>query len=127
MSSIIIEIVAIFLLLAVNDLFVMTEIAAISARKPRLKRFADQGDEHARVALELVHSPNRFLSTVQAGITLVGVMAGAFGGETIAEKIRDALQALPALPPYGEPRRHLGWRRANSVSPQKSLTWRIFL
>jgi putative hemolysin len=54
------------------------------------------------VALELVHSPNRFLSTVQIGVTLVGVMAGAFGDATIAEEIRDALQALPALAPYGE-------------------------
>ena len=102
MTAIILEIVAIFVLLAVNGVFAMTEIAVVSARRLRLKRFADQGDERARAALELVHSPNRFLSTVQIGITLVGVMAGAFGGATIAEKIRDALQALPALAPYGE-------------------------
>ena len=54
------------------------------------------------MALDLAHSPNRFLSTVQIGITLVGVMAGAFGGATIAEKIRDTLQSVPALAPYGE-------------------------
>ena len=102
MISIVIEILAIFVLLAVNGVFAMTEIAVVSGRRLRLKRFADQGDERARVALELVHSPNRFLSTVQIGITLVGVLAGAFGGATIAEKIRVALQALPALAPYGE-------------------------
>ena len=102
MTTIIVEIVAIFVLLAVNGVFAMTEIAVVSARRPRLKRLADQGDERARVVLDLIHSPNRFLSTVQIGITLVGVMAGAFGGATIAEKIRDALQALPALAPYGE-------------------------
>jgi putative hemolysin len=102
MTSIVIEIVAIFVLLAVNGFFAMTEIAVVSARRLRLKRFANQGDERARVALELVHSPTRFLSTVQIGITLVGIMAGAFGGATIAEKIRDALQALPALAPFGE-------------------------
>jgi putative hemolysin len=102
MTSILIEVVAIFVLLAVNGVFAMTEIAVVSARRLRLGSFADQGDERARVALDLIHSPNRFLSTVQIGITLVGVMAGAFGGATIAEKIRNALQALPALAPYGE-------------------------
>lgn len=102
MTTIIIEIVGIFLLLVVNGIFAMTEIAVVSARKARLRRLADEGDDRARVALDLAHSPNRFLSTVQIGITLVGVMAGAFGGATVAEKIRDALQPVPALAPYGE-------------------------
>ncbi|HNQ73411.1 MAG TPA: CNNM domain-containing protein [Verrucomicrobiota bacterium] len=93
MTSISIEIVAIFVLPAVKGVFAMTEIAVVSARRLRLKRFADQGDEWSQVALELVHSPNRLLSTVQIGITRVGVMAGAFGGATIAEKIRDTLQS----------------------------------
>jgi len=102
MTVIIIEIVGIFLLLVVNGVFAMTEIAVVSARKARLRRLADEGDDRAQAALDLAHSPNRFLSTVQIGITLVGVMAGAFGGATIAEKIRDALQPVPALAPYGE-------------------------
>src|ERR1700756_5717049 len=88
MIAIITEIVAIFLLLMANGMFAMTEIAVVSARKTRLKRLANEGDGDARAALELVRSPKRFLSTVQIGITLVGTLAGAFGGATIAEKIR---------------------------------------
>ena len=102
MTVIIVEIVAILLLLVANGIFAMTEIAVVSARKTRLKRLANSGDHRAQAAVELVLSPNRFLSTVQIGITLVGVMAGAFGGATIAEKIRDALQSVPALALYGE-------------------------
>jgi putative hemolysin len=102
MTLIIIEIIGILLLLVANGVFAMTEIAVVSARKSRLRRLADEGDDRARLALDLVHSPNCFLSTVQIGITLVGVMAGAFGGATIAEKIRDALRPVPVLAPYGE-------------------------
>jgi len=102
MTVIIVEIVAILLLLVANGIFAMTEIAVVSARKTRLKRLANSGDRRAQAALDLALSPNRFLSTVQIGITLVGVLAGAFGGATIAQKIRDALQAVPALAPYGE-------------------------
>jgi putative hemolysin len=80
----------------------MTEIAVVSARRARLRYLADLGDDRARAALELVRSPNRFLSTVQIGITFVGVTAGAFGGATIAETIRVALQRVPLLAPYGE-------------------------
>ena len=102
MSTIAAEMVIIFLLLLVNGFFAMTEIAVVSARKARLRRLADTGDDRARAALELAESPNRFLSTVQIGITLVGIFAGAFGGATIAEEIRVALQPVPWLAPYGE-------------------------
>ena len=102
MTVIITEIVIILLLFLTNGLFAMTEIAVVSARKARLRHLADEGDDRAQAALELVRSPNRFLSTVQIGITLVGVTAGAFGGATIAEKIRLALQPVPLLAPYGE-------------------------
>jgi putative hemolysin len=102
MTTIVPEIAGIFLLLVVNGILAMTEIALVSAPKARLRRLADEGDDRARAALELIQSPNRFLSTVQLGITLVGVMAGAFSGATIAEKIRIALQPVPMLAPYGE-------------------------
>ncbi len=102
MKQILVEIVIIFLLLVVNGVFAMTEIAVVSARKARLRRLAEEGDARARVALELAESPNRFLSTVQIGITLVGILAGAFGGATIAEQIASGLQAVPLLAPYGE-------------------------
>ena len=102
MTALTTEIIVILLLLAANGVFAMTEIAVVSARKARLRRMAEAGDAKARAALELAESPNRFLATVQIGITLVGVLAGAFGGATIAEQIAARLQTWPALAPYGE-------------------------
>jgi len=80
MSQVTFEIAIIFLLLIANGVFAMAEIAVVSSRKARLRRLAESGNGNARIALELAESPNRFLSTVQIGITLVGVFAGAFGG-----------------------------------------------
>ena len=96
------EILIIVLLLAANGVFAMTEIAVVSARKARLRRLAETGDARAKAALELAESPNRFLATVQIGITLVGVLAGAFGGATLAREIAAALQRFPTLATYGE-------------------------
>ena len=102
MSAVIIEVVFIILLLAANGVFAMSEIAVISARKARLQRMAAGGDRRARAALELAEEPDRFLSTVQIGITLVGILAGAFGGATVAEQLGVAFDRVPALHPYGE-------------------------
>ena len=102
MGAIITEIIVVFLLLLGNGFFAMTEIAVVSARKGRLRHLATQGNPRAKIALELAESPNRFLATVQIWITLVGIVAGAFGGATIAEKIRGAVQVVPVLAPYGE-------------------------
>src|SRR5215211_6889219 len=102
MSAIIIEIVFIALLLIANGVFAMSEIAVISSRKARLQRMAAGGDRRARAALELAEAPDRFLSTVQIGITLVGILAGAFGGATVAEQLGMAIDRVPALNPYGE-------------------------
>ena len=102
MNEILIDFGVILILLVVNGVFAMTEIAVVSARKARLRRLAAEGDARAAIALELAESPNRFLSTVQIGITLVGIVAGAFGGATIAEKIAEALQPFPLLAPYAE-------------------------
>jgi putative hemolysin len=103
MGHVALELLVILFLLMANGVFAMTKLAVVSARKPRLKRLADGGDARARVALELAESPNRFLSTVQVGITLVGVLAGAFGGATLAEEIALALQRFSRLAPYAEP------------------------
>jgi putative hemolysin len=102
MSVWIVEVVFILVLLGANGVFAMTEIAVVSARKARLRQLAVTGDRRARAALELAESPNRFLATVQIGITLVGVLAGAFGGATLAEEIAAGLQAVPRLAAYGE-------------------------
>ena len=78
----------------------MSEIAVVAARKVRLQQRADEGDERAKAALALAHDPNKFLSTVQFGITLVGVLAGAYGGATIAEKLAQPISTVPQLAPY---------------------------
>jgi putative hemolysin len=89
------------LLILLNGLFAMSETALVSARKASLRQRADAGDDRARSALELANSPNRFLSTVQIGISLIGVLAGAVGGAAIAEPLADALaSAVPVLAPY---------------------------
>ena len=78
----------------------MSEIAVVAARKVRLQQRAEDGDERAKTALALSHDPNKFLSTVQFGITLVGVLAGAYGGATIAEKVAAPISAIPELTRY---------------------------
>jgi putative hemolysin len=97
MTSVIIEIGIIFLLLLANGVFAMTEIAVVSANKGRLRRKANEGSKRARAALELAESPNRFLATVQIGITLVGILAGAFGGATIAGELQRVFESVPLL------------------------------
>lgn len=102
MSGIVTEVVFLLLLLVANGVFAMTEIAIVSSRKGRLRRLADQGDARARAALDLAESPNRFLSTVQIGITLVGIFAGAFGGATLADEISGPLRRINWLAPYAQ-------------------------
>jgi putative hemolysin len=97
-----IEIGIILALLVVNGVLAMTEIAMVAARKGRLRALANEGNGRARLALELAESPNRFLSTVQIGITLVGILAGAFGGVTIAEGIAKALKGVAWVGAYGD-------------------------
>jgi putative hemolysin len=96
------ELLLVALLLLLNGVLAMSEIAVVSARKARLRRQADGGDGAALAALELAEDPTRFLSTVQIGITLVGILAGAFGGATIAEQLGDRLGRVPALAPYAD-------------------------
>ncbi len=86
-----IEIFVILLLTFVNGLFAMSEIAVVSSRKPKLKSLADEGNRRAANALALAEDPNRFLSTVQVGITLVGVGSGAFGAASLAGPLSGAL------------------------------------
>jgi putative hemolysin len=96
------EIVIVFLLVLVNGLFALSEIAVISARKARLQQRAEDGDKGAQTALALAGEPSRFLSTVQIGITLIGILSGAFGGATLAKEIANALARIEWLAPYSE-------------------------
>lgn len=102
MNQVFFEITIIFLLLIANGIFAMAEIAVVSSRKARLRRLADQGNSKARVALELAEAPNRFLATVQIGITLVGIFAGAFGGARLATKFAQPIGRIEFLLPYAD-------------------------
>lgn len=95
MSSITLELLIILVLVLANGLFAMSEIAVVSSRKARLQEMSDKGDLKARAALELANSPNRFLSTVQVGITLIGILAGAFGGATLSQSLAVYLKRVP--------------------------------
>jgi len=101
MDSIATQILIVICLIIANGLFAMAEIAIVTARKARLQQQADDGDSRARIALELANSPSRFLSTVQIGITLIGILAGAFGGATIADKLTPRLNLIPWIAPHG--------------------------
>jgi putative hemolysin len=97
-----IELILVGLMIVANGLLSMSELAVVSSRNSRLNYMAGRGNRGARVALRLVADPSRFLSTVQVGITLVGVLAGAFGGATIADRLGGWLDRFPALAPHGD-------------------------
>ncbi|MEH2124897.1 hemolysin family protein [Nostoc sp.] len=103
MSSITFEILIILVLIIANGVFSMSEMAIVSARKVRLQQLANQGDAKAMAALKLAESPNHFLSTVQVGISLIGILTGAFGGATIANRLAVYVRLVPFLAPYSEP------------------------
>ncbi len=98
-----IEILLIFLLIVGNGVFAMSEIAVISARRVRLAKLGEKGNQGALVALRLTEDPNLFLSTVQVGITVVGTLAGVYGGATIAEKLSVSIAGWPRIGPYATP------------------------
>ncbi len=90
----------IFILVVANGIFSMAELAVVSSRKVRLFQRAEDGDERARAALDLAESPNRFLSTVQIGITLIGTLAGALGGAGLTGDLEYLVRQSPVLRPY---------------------------
>jgi putative hemolysin len=96
------DILIILLLIVANGLFSGAEIAIISSRRHRLEQLAQKGERSARVALRLAESPNQFLSTVQIGITLIGILSGAVGGATVSRRLDVLLERLPLLAPYSE-------------------------
>jgi putative hemolysin len=103
MSGILIEVLLILMLLVINGVFSMSELAVVSSRKTRLEHWAEDGDAGAHAALALASHPTNFLSTVQVGITLVGVLAGAFGGAGLAEELGRALAGVPGIGRYSQP------------------------
>ena len=97
-----VEIAIIVLLTLMNGAFALSELAVVSSRRARLQTMADEGNAGARTALRMIANPSRFLSTVQIGITLVGVVAGAFGGATLGTRFGTWLDTIPLLGGYGE-------------------------
>lgn len=94
------EILIILLLILLNGLFSMSEIALISARKNRLETAAKKGNSHAKVALKLANSPNTFLSTVQIGITLIGILTGVYSSHKITHDVYEFIASFSILQPY---------------------------
>ena len=94
MPSWAIELSVIFLLALLNGFFAAAEIAVLTARRGRLEQWADEGDGASRVALNLAKDADRFLPTVQVGITLVGTIASAFAGARLKDPLELFLQKL---------------------------------
>ncbi len=102
MSGIGTEILILVVLLLINGVFVMSEMAVVSSRKARLQQQANEGNRRAGRALDLAQNPTAFLSTVQIGITLVSVLLGAVGGRALAAPLAGTLQKWPAVARYAE-------------------------
>lgn len=94
------EILIIFFLILLNGVFSMSEIALISARKSRLEGAAKKGNKNAQRALDLANSPNKFLSTVQIGITLIGILTGIYSGDKITSDVQRFIAGFNSLQPF---------------------------
>jgi len=97
-----IEVLIILLLVLFNGFLAASEMAIVSSRKVRLRQRAEAGDAGARAALALANDPSRFLSTVQIGITMIGILAGAFGGATLAQAVAGSFEGAGMSDQYSE-------------------------
>jgi len=97
------DVLILVVLFLVNGIFAMTEIAIVSSRKVRLQQWADEGNRGAAAALRLADEPTRFLSTIQIGITLIGILSGAFGEAAIADRLQAYLLTVPLLAELARP------------------------
>ncbi|MDB5369186.1 MAG: HlyC/CorC family transporter [Roseomonas sp.] len=98
--SIVLEMAVILLLVVINGTFAMSELAIVSSRRGRLIAMQKAGKPGATAALALTEDPSRFLPTVQVGITLVGVLAGAFAGQGLALRLSGLMSLIPGMAPY---------------------------
>lgn len=98
-----VEILVVLILIAINGFLAMSELAVVSARRARLQTLLAEGNGGAGAALALLDNPGRFLSSVQIGITLVGILAGVFSGATLAERFTALLKDLGVGPDFAEP------------------------
>ena len=93
------EIIIIFILIVLTGYLSMAELAVVSVRKAKMQKYLEEGNENAQLVFELLEDPNEFLSTAQIGISLIGVLTGAFGGVTLAEPLSKLISFIP----YSQP------------------------
>ena len=94
------EVFILLALILLNGLFVMSEIALVSARKGRLESLSNKGDQKAKVALELAANPEKFLPTAQIGITLIAILTGVYSGEKFSSHLKPFVEQIDFLKPY---------------------------
>src|SRR3989449_7110577 len=97
-----VPILVILLLIVVNGIFVMAEMALVSSRKPRLQQWANEGSSSAQTALDLSANPDRFLATTQVGITVISILTGAYGERTLTSQLAMRLEEFPSMARYSE-------------------------
>ena len=100
MAAIGTELLIVFILTLANGFFAASEISIVSARRSRLEQLASAGDGAAKQAISLADNPDRFLATVQVGITLISTFSAAFGGARIGDALTAWFETIPALAPY---------------------------
>ena len=96
------EVVILFILIIVNGLFVMMEIALVSVRKARLESLSNKGDQKAKAALDLAENPEKFLSTAQIGITLISILTGVYSADKFGKYIQPGLEKISFIQPYAD-------------------------
>ena len=96
------DLLLVFILILLNGLFALSEIAIVSSRRVRLVQMAEEGSTGARRALHLASEPTRFLSSVQVGITSIGILNGAIGEATVVTRLNAFFEQVPALAPYAQ-------------------------
>lgn len=96
------EVFILLFLIFLNALFVMSEIALVSARKGRLESQANKGDEKAKAAIDLIENPEKFLSTAQIGITLISILTGVYSGEKFGNDLKPYIEKITVLQPYAD-------------------------
>ena len=99
MIGTIFEIVIILILIILTGYLSMAELAVVSVRKAKMQKYLEEGNKKAQIVMDLLEDPNEFLSTVQIGISLIGVLTGAFGGVTLAKPLSKMISFIP----YNEP------------------------
>ena len=96
------DILIIFVLTLLNGFFALSEISLVSVKKNRIEHLADQGDKRAKTIMKLLENPENFLSSVQVGITLIGIISGAYGGAALSDDMAGLLSGVSFLKDYVE-------------------------